>query len=84
LRFGVVEADGFDVTKMACGVLATLNNLRVAMFTPLSVACAESITAINNSNVELCSSSVVGLGIAAARRSKMASRFCAFIRDVMT
>ncbi len=43
-------------------MLATGNSLRVARFTPLSVACAERITAINSSNGVACSSSVTGSG----------------------
>ena len=38
--------------KMAAGVLASRNNCAVALLTPLSVACAERMTAINNSNGE--------------------------------
>ena len=56
--------------RIAAGVLATGNNLRVARFTPLSVACAERITAISNSNGVECSSSVTGCGFNAAKRSK--------------
>ena len=36
-------------SSMACGVLATGKSLAVALFTPLSVACAESRTAIKSS-----------------------------------
>ena len=42
------------------GVLAWGKSLRVATFTLLSVACADRITAISNSNGEAYSSSVVG------------------------
>ncbi len=56
--------------RIAAGVLATGNNLRVARLTPLSVACAERITAISNSNGVEYSSSVTGCGFNAAKRSK--------------
>src|SRR5699024_6191847 len=65
---------------MASGVLATGNSLRVALFTPTSVAWADRITAIKSSNVELYSSSVVGDGLAAAKRAKMSVRSCVFMK----
>jgi hypothetical protein len=51
-----------------CGVLATGNSLAVATFTLLSVAWAESTTATSSSKGVVCSSSLFGSGIAAARR----------------
>src|SRR5258708_35205843 len=64
---------------MAAGVLATGNNLRSALLTETSVACAESITAISNSKGLVYSSSVVGCGLATRSRLKMARRFSAFM-----
>src|SRR5512139_2605176 len=64
---------------MASGVLATGNSLRVARFTPLSVACADSTTATNSSNGVLYSSSVVGCGLTARRRLKISWRFAEFM-----
>jgi hypothetical protein len=55
---------------MAAGVLAMGKSLRVARFTPLSVACAESTTATSSSKGVVCSSSLFGSGIARARRRK--------------
>ena len=55
-------------SNRACGVLATANSLRVAILTALSVDCADNITAINNSNVLLYSSSVEGFEMARLRR----------------
>src|SRR5512139_158460 len=64
---------------MASGVLATGNNLRVARFTPLSVACADSTTATSSSNGVPYSSSVVGCGLTARRRLKISWRFAEFM-----
>src|SRR5512135_197040 len=64
---------------MASGVSATGNSLRVARFTPLSVACADSTTATSSSNGVLYSSSVVGWGLAARRRLKISWRLALFI-----
>src|ERR1700736_4996975 len=64
---------------MAAGVLATGNNLRSALLTDTSVACADSITAISNSKGLVYSSSVVGCGLATRSRLKMARRFSAFM-----
>src|SRR5699024_12296738 len=64
---------------MASGVLATGNSLSVALFTPTSVACADKITAINNSKSLLKLSSVVGLGRWAFKRLKISIRFCLFM-----
>jgi hypothetical protein len=50
---------------MACGVFATGNSLRVALFTPTSVAWADSSTAASSSNTLVYSSSVLGCGLAA-------------------
>src|SRR3569833_3934243 len=59
--------------------MATGNSLRVARFTPLSVACADSTTATSSSNGVLYSSSVVGWGLAARRRLKISWRLPGFI-----
>ena len=40
-------------SNIACGVLATGNSFAVALFTPTSVACADSKTAIKSSKSEL-------------------------------
>ena len=58
---------------MACGVLATGNSRRVALFTPTSVACADSSTAASSSNGVVNSSSVVGSGLAARSVAKKGS-----------
>ena len=50
-----------------------------ARFTPTSVAWAESITAISNSKGVPKSSSVVGSGLAARRRAKIAVRWSSFM-----
>ena len=50
-------------SRIACGVFACLNSMRVARLTLLSVACADRITATSSSNGVLYSSSVVGLRI---------------------
>jgi hypothetical protein len=57
---------------MAAGVGASRNRVRVALFTDTSVAWAERITAIRSWNGFSYSSSVVGVGSAAFRRSKIA------------
>ena len=59
--------------KIACGVLACGNSLRVALFTPTSVACALSNTAASSSNTLVYSSSVTGIGLAARRVAKKSS-----------
>ena len=56
---------------MACGVLATGNNFRVALLTPTSVACAERVTATSNSNGLEYSSSVTGCGLSSRRRDSI-------------
>jgi hypothetical protein len=66
---------------MLAGVFATANSLSVTMFTPLSVACADRMTAINNSKVLLCLSSVDGLGMAALKRLNISWRFSAFMAN---
>ena len=72
LRLGAVQADALDVLLEAvrrrastifCGV-SPGKSLRVARFTDLSVACAESTTATSSSNGVPYSSSVVGFGFA--------------------
>ena len=65
--------------KMVCGVLACGNKVAVALLTLLSVACADNTTAISNSKGVLKLSSVVGLGMASARRSNIAKRVCLFM-----
>src|ERR1700758_3643909 len=65
---------------MAAGVLATGKRLRVAALTLRSVVCAESMTATSSSNGVVCRSSVVGVGLAACSRRKIALRVAACIR----
>ena len=50
----------FAVANTPQTMLATANSCRVAALTLMSVACAESITAINNSKTDLYSNSVTG------------------------
>ncbi len=64
---------------MAWGVLATGNSLRVALFTPTSVAWAESSTADSSSNTLVYSSSVWGEGLAALSVAKKGSMLVVFI-----
>ena len=59
--------------RIFCGVGATTNNRRVALLTPMSVACAESNTAANNSNTLAKCNSVCGWGLAACRVEKKVS-----------
>ncbi len=66
-------------SRIACGVLATGYNLRVALLTPTSVACALSNTDANNSNTLLYSSSVTGAGLAACNVEKNPSMAAGFI-----
>ena len=56
--------------RTLAGVFATTNRRRVALFTPTSVACAESSTAASSSNTLVYSSSVFGCGLAAASVAK--------------
>jgi hypothetical protein len=73
LRLGFVQTNGLDMRhqpvstqrQQAAGVFATGYSLRVALLTDTSVACADSNTAISNSNGVLYSSSVVGCGFCA-------------------
>ena len=62
LMYGVIPAT--PSASMAAGVSAVRNRLAVALFTLLSVACAERITATNSSNGVRYLSSVRGAGIA--------------------
>src|SRR6516225_738687 len=59
---------------IAAGVLATGKRLRVAALTARSVVCAESITATSSSKGVVYRSSVVGDGLAACSRRKIALR----------
>ena len=52
---------------IAAGVLATGKSFAVALFTPLSVACADSTTATSSSNGVRCSSSERGIRIGRAQ-----------------
>ena len=57
---------------------ATGNNLRVALFTPTSVAWADSKTAASSSNTLVYSNSVLGMGLAAwsvAKKDSICSGF---------
>ena len=67
-------------SSIACGVLATANNLRVALFTPTSVAWADSSTAASSSKWLEYSSSVFGCGLAACKMAKKALMSDFFIR----
>src|ERR1700723_3095201 len=60
------------------GVSAIANNAGVALFTPASVACADSTTATSSVKGLMYLSSPFGVGLAAARRSKIASVLAAF------
>ena len=88
--FGVVEADGFDVFLQAVfaegkdggGGVGDGKRRRVALFTPLSVACAERMTAISSSKVLVYSSSVVGCGLASRKRRKLSAMAAGVIRFV--
>src|SRR5581483_1880573 len=71
-------------SRMAWGVLATLNRRRVARLTLLSVARADSITAISSSNGVPYSSSVVGCGLSACNRRKISARLAAFTVELLS
>ena len=81
LGLGAEQADGLDVVgqpsspsaSIAAGVPCSGKNLRVAMLTDLSVAWADSSTAISSWNGVSYSSSVVGFGLAACRRAKISA-----------
>src|SRR5690606_13433905 len=60
-------------SAIACGVLATGNSRRVALFTPTSVAWADRITPISSSNGVAYSSSVVGFGLSSDSRRNISS-----------
>jgi hypothetical protein len=53
------------------GVSATAKSARVALFTPASVACADSATATRSVKALTCSSSPFGSGFAAWKRAKI-------------
>ncbi len=53
------------------GVSAILNSGRVALFTPASVACADSTTATSSVKALTCSSSPFGSGRCTAKRLKI-------------
>src|ERR1700687_3281177 len=55
------------------GVSAMANSPGVALFTPASVYCADRTTATSNVKGLMYWSSPFGVGLAAARRSKIAS-----------
>ena len=55
------------------GVSAMANSAGVALFTPASVACADSTTATSSVKGLTYLSSPFGAGLAAANRSKIAS-----------
>ncbi len=64
------------------GVSAILNSGLVALFTPASVACADSTTATSSvKGFTCCSSPFERAGKAAARRSKIASALSRFDTD---
>ncbi len=64
---------------MACGVPATGNSLRVALFTPTSVAWADNSTAASSSKTVVYSSSVLGWGLAAFSAAKKGSICAVFM-----
>lgn len=64
--------------NIASGVLATLKSPAVALLTLISVACAESMTAINSSNGFLYFNSVAGSGSFSLRRVNICVRFSLF------
>src|SRR6266404_4289830 len=64
-----------------CGVSATSNNVRVALLTPASVACADSTTATRRVKGLRCSSSPLGSGLALRKRSN-ASRTSAGVQGL--
>ena len=70
--------------SMRWGVGATTNKRRVALFTPTSVACADSKTAANNSNTLVYSNSVLGCGLAALRVAKKGSMDSLFISWIVS
>src|SRR5258706_3264045 len=65
--------------RIFSGVSATGKSLRVAMFTPLSVACADRITATSNSKGVPYSRSDSGCGLSSCMRRKNSWRCDAFI-----
>src|ERR1700694_2843534 len=65
-----------------CGVSATLNNSRVALLTPASVACADSTTATSSVYGLRCSSSPFGSGLALRKRLN-ASRTSAGVQGLV-
>ncbi len=58
---------------MASGVGAAANNLRVALFTPSSVACADKTTATKNVKSFTDSNSPLGSGLASWKRRNISS-----------
>ena len=66
-------------SRIPCGVFATAYSLRVALLTLTSVACAESKTAVNNSNTLVYSNSVTGCGFAAFKVAKNRAMSSLFI-----
>jgi hypothetical protein len=79
LRLVAEEADRLDVldqpsspsASIFSGVSATAKSARVALFTPASVACADSATATRSVKALTCSSSPFGSGLAAWKRAKI-------------
>src|SRR5271157_1936334 len=78
LMYGVIPPT--PSASMAAGVSAVRNRPAVALFTLLSVAWAERITATSSSKGVRYLSSVRGAGLPACSREKMARRFAAFFR----
>ena len=76
----VLEAAQTEIEYFS-GVFATLKSSTVALFTLLSVACADRITLTSNSNGVWYLSSVVGAGLARLRRLKISVRWASFINN---
>ena len=69
-------------TEYFAGVFATLKSSAVALFTLLSVACAERMTDTSNSNGVAYFNSVVGTGLTRRRRLKISARCELFIKTI--
>ena len=70
---------GSPSASICCGELATANKRRVALFTPTSVAWADSSTAANSSKTLVYSSSEVGCGLAAFSTAKNGAMWADFM-----
>ena len=74
---GAIEVFMWDFKRrnprlaIASGVLARAYNFFVALFTLISVACAERITETSSSKFDEYLSSVVGVGFSSRRRARI-------------